>query len=45
MASYNGYELKWNEKDGKKKAPEKWLEYPKSSYEVITKLNLKNFVM
>lgn len=40
-----GYELKWNEKDGKKKAPEKWLEYPKSSYEVITKLNLKNFVL
>ena len=40
-----GYEFKWNEKKKKRKSPQAWADYEKSSYEEINRKNLKNFII
>lgn len=42
----NGYEFKWDKKRAKKKqCPLSWLDYPKSSYKIISNRDLKKFVI
>lgn len=40
----NGYEFKWKEKRRKTGGPAKWLEYPGSSFQIVTTQNLQNFL-
>ena len=39
-----GFEFKWGEKFRQPNAPVKWLEYPQSSYQVVTKKNFIDFI-
>lgn len=41
----HGYEIKWGNKAGKNKPPQKWLEYKPASYQVVNRNNLKGWIL
>lgn len=40
-----GYEFKWGSRTGRSRPPVKWLEYPRSSFSVITPRDIDGFVL